>query len=680
MDRGLLFSDLTAALEDIEVPPSDSGAPNGASSPESASKHKTKASKTPWKPYREFDFEAFLNDQQIAFNVKQDGDLTMLRFDSCWYDSSHGKNQSAIMINPKRGIAVYKCFHESCGKKPWDEAIKKIIGDEPLPSKYFNNSGCLNFTYDDLLTLIENNSDYKTLTVDILQKIASSSLSEADGEHLIRLLSKKAKVSVAALRKDAKNFSNETDGKDYPYSIALKTIDELGSENILMTTSHLWHWDESGVWRIIDDRTIKQAIHRNCVPEKLTKGLVDSVLDLIKTEIYREYHRFDSDQSTINCLNGELNWDNDQWHLVNHCRDNHRTTQIPITYDPLAVAPKFDQFLDEIFQNDADKAEKQLLIKEFIGYSLTTSTQYEKFLMLFGPGANGKSVLMSVVAAMVGPDNVTAVQPSQFGNKFQRAHMHNKLLNLVTEIAEGYQIDDAELKAIVSGELIAAEHKNKPPFDFKPFATCWFGTNHMPHTRDFSDALFRRAMIITCNRIFKEHEQDRNLTKKLLSEKSGILNVALHALAGVYKRGHFTEPASMAEAKHLWKVNADQVHQFVLECCDIGPGINEETGMLYSAFTTWARQCGLHRVCAKNSFSQRITRVGQGIELQPGSNGGARKVSNVRLNEYFCKTYAGKMDNYDHRRLLEKRIEPEIPVGGVPQKDHTDMEDPLYSR
>ena len=60
-----------------------------------------------------------------------------------------------------------------------------------------------------------------------------------------------------------------------------------------------------------------------------------------------------------------------------------------------------------------------------------------------------------------------------------------KLANLVTEIAEGAVMADAELKAITSGELTTAEHKNKDPFDFQPFSTCWFGTNHMPHTRDF---------------------------------------------------------------------------------------------------------------------------------------------------------------------------------------------------
>ena len=42
----------------------------------------------------------------------------------------------------------------------------------------------------------------------------------------------------------------------------------------------------------------------------------------------------------------------------------------------------------------------------------------------------------------------------------------------IAEIAEGAEIADAQLKAIVSGELTTAEHKHRAPFDFHPFATC----------------------------------------------------------------------------------------------------------------------------------------------------------------------------------------------------------------
>src|SRR5690606_24879426 len=125
------------------------------------------------------------------------------------------------------------------------------------------------------------------------------------------------------------------------------------------------------------------------------------------------------------------------------------------------------------------------------------------------------------------------VQPSEFGNRFQRGYLRDKLANIVTEIKQGEVIDDAALKGIVSGEPATVEAKFKDPFTIRPFATCWFGTNHMPHTRDFSDALFRRALVVQFSEAFKPElgNCDPNLKNKLLDELPGILNMALDAYA-----------------------------------------------------------------------------------------------------------------------------------------------------
>jgi putative DNA primase/helicase len=145
-----------------------------------------------------------------------------------------------------------------------------------------------------------------------------------------------------------------------------------------------------------------------------------------------------------------------------------------------------------------------------------------------------------------------------------------KLANIITELKQGEVIADAELKAITSGEPATVEHKHKDPFVMQPFATCWFGTNHMPHTRDFSDALFRRATILTFNRVFSEAEQDPLLKDKLVTELPGILNLALNAYAEACQRS-FTAPASSEAAKNKWRLEADQVAMFVEDACERNP-------------------------------------------------------------------------------------------------------------
>jgi putative DNA primase/helicase len=384
----------------------------------------------------------------------------------------------------------------------------------------------------------------------------------------------------------------------------------IGPENILFSQSAFWMWNKR-CWRKTEDVEIRQAVQRlEESNPSLSSSFVNSVACLLQNELFRPDHQFDSCRRAIVLENGELYWENEQWTLKAHRRDSYRTTILPVTYDPKAPAPRFACFLEEIFRNDPDKAQKKILLCEAIGYSLLSTCEYEKFFLLIGPGANGKSVVMDMLAAMVGPRHVCAVQPAQFDNRFQRAHMQGKLVNLVTEIAEGHEIADAELKGIVSGELTTAEHKLKPPFDFHPFATCWFGTNHMPHTRDFSQALFRRALILTFNRVFAEHEQDKHLKDKLKAELPGILNIALEAVAGVFKRGGFTSPPSSEEAKQEWRMESDQAAQFVEDCCEWMPHESETSANLYKKYTEWALEAGIRRTLSRKSFTQRIVRLG----------------------------------------------------------------------
>ena len=131
--------------------------------------------------------------------------------------------------------------------------------------------------------------------------------------------------------------------------------------------------------------------------KKMTKFSVESVLDITKTEIFMGNHQFDIDTHAINCLNGELHLKEGTWHLEPHDKHNYRTTQIPILIIHEASAPRFEQFLDEVFQGDEDAEEKKIVICELLGYSLLTSCEFEKFVILLGNGANGKSVLLHVV-------------------------------------------------------------------------------------------------------------------------------------------------------------------------------------------------------------------------------------------------------------------------------------------
>lgn len=253
-------------------------------------------------------------------------------------------------------------------------------------------------------------------------------------------------------------------------------------------------------------------------------------------------------------------------------------------------------------------------------------SQREKFIMLIGNGANGKSVFLAVLEAVCGTENIAGVQPSQFDRTFQRAELHNRLANIVTELSEGEKLADAELKSITSGEPVTVERKYKDPFVMRPYSTCWFGTNHMPKTSDFSEALFRRAVIITFNRTFQPHEQNTNLKNELIQELPGILNLALNAYARAISDG-FTIPSSATEASKEWKTETDQVAEFVAEdCMTIAEGVTP-TATLYDRYLKWCSVNQMRDFLTKKSFSTRIKKLG----YQPSKSGGVRNFRGIAL-------------------------------------------------
>tara|TARA_R110002049_G_scaffold309283_1_gene520075 strand:+ start:3876 stop:5417 length:1542 start_codon:yes stop_codon:yes gene_type:complete len=486
------------------------------------------------------------------------------------------------------------------------------------------------YTKAELMEFIKSESDHDTLISTALPRIMASSLKHFEVDQILKGIKQKTGASLTSLRADIQNKEDEEGATDL--DIAREVIMDCEPKNILHCEGGFRLWRGKGVWESVDDQVIKKQVHtvleQQYPPLPVYSSKVNSVTDLVRTETYKEGSFFSGRADIINVKNGELHFVDGVPVLKPHNRENYLTSQLNAAYDPEATAPRFMQFLNEVFKGDDDADDKITVLLQMMAYSLLQNCKYESFILLIGSGANGKSVLLEVLRALVGNKSASAVQPSQFDNKFQRGHLEGKLVNIVTEISEGHEIKDAELKAIVSGELTTAERKFQPPFEFQPYSTCWFGTNHMPHTRDFSDALFRRAIILTFNNSFYGKARDPKLKEKLVNELSGILNMSLTALTQLFKDGAFVEPESSQEAKRQWRVEADQVAQFTEEYCQVSAESQETSQELYNAYDDWANDAGISRRLNRNNFTKRLQKLG--FAPKKGT-GGVRTITGIKL-------------------------------------------------
>jgi putative DNA primase/helicase len=296
-----------------------------------------------------------------------------------------------------------------------------------------------------------------------------------------------------------------------------------------------------------------------------------------------------------------------------HAADHRATVAMPIAFGSGAKCDRFLRMLDEIFAGDADKPAKITSIRQFVGACLIgVATRYQIALVLFGVGANGKSVLLSIIEALFPSGAVASIPPQDLGQEYRRAMLAGVRLNMVNEIPERDVLDSEALKAVISGDLIVGRKIRDAPFAFRPTAGHIYSGNRLPGTTDQSHGFWRRLVPIEFGRVFAPHEQDPELAATIIrDELPGVARWAIEGAVEVQRAGRLMIPASADRARVRWQEQADQVRLFVsarlrasLEC-EIGGE------RLYSVYSAWAKANG-HRPLASNKFAERLEEAGIG--------------------------------------------------------------------
>jgi len=365
----------------------------------------------------------------------------------------------------------------------------------------------------------------------------------------------------------------------------------------------------NGYWSSLDaDVDIKQPILR-MLGSKGKASRVNAIFETLRIEYSDKPERFERKSPLICLQNGALNPLTGE--LLAHDSGYYLTNGLDIRYDPHAKCELWLQTLNEIFAPDADKAEKIELLQEFIGYCLIPDTRLHKFLWMVGAGGNGKSLILAVLNAVIGRANISHAQIERLQEKFVRAELQGRLVNISSEMSAQATISDGYLKQIVAGDIIEAERKYERPFSFRPYARLIGATNVLPRLLDHSDGFFRRAIILRLNRQFTEAEQDRQREGRLMAELPGILNWCVAGLQNLLERSHFVLPASSKAEVEGYRVNSDPVRQFAEEllqpCSDKNGWVR--SGDLYQAYREWSSANG-YMILASNQFSERLSAVG----------------------------------------------------------------------
>ena len=309
-------------------------------------------------------------------------------------------------------------------------------------------------------------------------------------------------------------------------------------------------------------------------------------------------------------------------------RSNFITYQLPFTYDPQAKAPIFQKYLDRVLP---DK-QRQMILAEYVGFVFirngSPTLKEEKTLLLYGTGANGKSVFFEVVNALLGSENVSSYSLQSLTNEngYFRAKIANKLVNYASEISGNLQT--ALFKQLVSGEPVEARLPYGQPFTLTQYAKLIFNCNELPKDVEHTKAYFRRFLIVPFEVVIPEPEQDKRLHTKIIeNELTGVFNWVLEGLFRLLEQKRFTHCEAVTNAVNLYERQSDSVNMFI-EDNDYKPSVDQFKLLkeLYNEYRSYCIDDG-YKPVNKGNFIKRIKT--QGILIEKKNVGNVVFVSNI---------------------------------------------------
>jgi len=343
------------------------------------------------------------------------------------------------------------------------------------------------------------------------------------------------------------------------------------------------------------------------------KVKIDAMLKVAATlpEIATVSDNWDKDELVFQCKNGIL--------LLNtgdfiEGKPGHMNSQCSgVFYDPDATSPIFDRFIVEVMNGDRELTDYLLMA---LGYSLSGLTDEQCMFILDGDGANGKSVLLDLMAYVFG-DYLVHTRFDAFLKKFNStstndlARLSKARMVKANESGVGKNWDEERIKEITGGDKITARFLYREYFDYRSRVKLWCATNHLPKTNDYSDAFWRRMIVIPFERKFKGDGRNPNILSELKRESSGILNRLFQGFQKWTNSSLKSPPIRVNNAATEYKTENDVVAQWVEEAgVKNGGGNFKLAKIVYQAYVKWHEKNGAGNPVSQRMFGKRMNSFG----------------------------------------------------------------------
>jgi putative DNA primase/helicase len=365
----------------------------------------------------------------------------------------------------------------------------------------------------------------------------------------------------------------------------------------------------------------------------------------VNPKVQVRHSDLDTDSMLFQVTNGTIDLRTGERH--NPRRSDLITKCSPVAYDPYAICPTWNRFLQRIMGHPLphqvmppDERDRRIqradrmttYLKRLAGWSLTADVREQILLFLYGEGQNGKSTFLLILLALLGdygmqaPSNLLLVRDRE-QHPTELADLFGKRFVSTIEVEKGKRLAMALVKALTGGEYVRARRMREDFWEFPPTWKIWLAANNKPKVTDQDKATWRRIKLIPFNETIPDEEVDKTLPAKLLAELPGILNWAIEGCLEWQEQG-LDEPEEVTQATEAYREESDILGQFITDCCFQHKDAKTQSSVLMKAFETYAgvstNRADFDAMMRQAKFQKR-TLHGRtfwvGLGLKAGENG-----------------------------------------------------------
>ena len=416
-------------------------------------------------------------------------------------------------------------------------------------------------------------------------------------------------------------FWEADDEKGFHYSINLSNIVRAEREKLLEKLTREGPLTE-------DDKGRLEA-YEKWAAKCSNKPTISACTEILRNELKFDVQLLNAEPLLFSCESGTIDlrtstlMEHDPLHFITGCA--------PTVYAPEAEAPRFLQFLHEIYSGQQDVVD---FMQRWLGYCLTGSVINHNVVFHIGEGRNGKGTLMRVMRHVLGTSyygtsNEQLLSYAGKGASPELAGLLGKRMVTVSETDAQLEIKEGILKSITGGDPINARDLYKSYMEFNPTHKLQIFTNNEPNIKTVDVAISERVILLRYqneyldpDRVAEERAggrtdvfvKDRNLEKTLFAEAPGILKWLVDGARIWYERD-LEVPPSLRRATTEYLHGQNLMAQFAAERLVPDPESWLSLSTAYRSYTGWCREQG-PRPVHRPRFGRELTRVIVGAQLE----------------------------------------------------------------